>query len=559
MPTLDDIRDLCVGYSAIVMGSGPSLRNLRADATLELLESYGTKVHVPKTDGADPLRKHVLIAVNDALLKFPDADFYVTADGKMIYSNHWEVLRNSKCYAVLPDYAFNKKNMQQMGISTDRGVLFTRGVPDEKPRLLRTTSIFRTHSSAMAGVQLAVILGCSPIYLVGCEGMCEKKRKYFWEFPGQPGPGGTKAGFKTIWQQVHTSRGEKIPEGKYDETFDTRRGGVDQKTIDVWSTLSRTNVDLDLRNATGGLRDTKIPRVSILDILSNGILCTPRETGLPYWSRNTDVDRLRGAHDGRSALVMGAGPSMCMLKDRTRLVPWSAERRTFMLPDTSQPDRVHRHVTIAVNDAILKVPDADYYTTGDARMPSMRHWTVVIHRSVCKIVMPSFGLSRVNYYGGGVLPERLYIYRRRETAADWKVSRDSRFFLGELNSMHAGINLAVLMGCSPIYVIGCECRMQSKRKYFWELPGEPGPGGTPAGYATPWLEAEASRGVHHPVGTYDKVFDRSCGKILGDPGIAKWIRFAGVNPHLDIRDCCGSEWNTGLYHKASVEEMLTGG
>lgn len=553
MIDVEGVRGMCAGFSAVVVGAGPSIRALRTDSKMTIIDGLS----VPDVSDDDPMRKHVIIAVNDAILKFPDCDFYITADGKMIYNRHWEVLRNSTCYAALPSYSFNPGNVENMGVSKSRAILFDRGKPNDNVDMSKSTNEFHTQSSAMAGVQLAVILGCNPIYMIGCEGECKDDRKYFWEFPGQPGPGGTKAGYKTIWQQVHSSRGEHVEIGQYDETFDVRKGGADSKTILAWASLIRANQGVNLVNVTGKLKSSGMKTCTVEQMLERGNLHLPRKTGTEYWTRNYDLSKIRNAHAGRSALVMGSGPSLRYLGDRNRLVPWTCGNTRFMLPDTTQRDRAKNHVTISVNEAILKVPDSDYYITGDARMPNCVHWLVVVSGSDCRVLMPSFGLARENYYRGGITPNRLFMYQRRDNAADWRVSCNSETLLGELNSMQAGVNLAVILGCTPIYVIGCEQRLECERKYFWEFAGQPGPGGTSTGHKTIWQQTQDSYGRLKNDKQYDAVFDLHAGKITGAPGIRKWKRFAKINPSLDIRDVCNSEWNRGYYRKVSVEEMLS--
>lgn len=558
-PTLDTIRDICAGYSALVVGSGPSLIPLRRDVPLGRHMFRNVGLDVPTPRGTEKTRGHVVVAANDGLLKFPDADFYVTADGKMIYYNHWEVLRASRCYAVLPTYSFNKDNVEKFGISRDRAVFFERRTPSRVPRLLRAANAFKTQSSAMAAVQLAVIIGCSPIYLMGCEGECRDGKKYFWEFPGQPGPGGTKAGFKTIWQQVRASRGKKVREAQYDDAFDGEGTGKDESTIRAWGALARANADVGLVNVTGGLKKSGMPAITADKMLSKGTLDPRRKTGVDFWRGYSDVRRLRGKHIGRAALVMGSAPSLRLLRDRGRLVDWRHKDVGLSLPDTSLFERARNHVTIAINDAILKVPDADFYVTGDPRMTMYHHWRVVVWRSACFVLMPSFGPSRHQYIRGGISPDRLMIYKRRENAVDWILSSDSQYFLGEMNSAQAGVNLAVVLGCSPIYLLGCECRCEDGKKYSWEFDGEPGPGGTLDGYKTVWADTEAKHGRLRDDMQYDAVFDVAKGKTLGLPGIRKWQRLARTNPGLPIIDLADSEWNDGFFPKVGVEEMLSAG
>jgi len=274
MPTLGEIRDSCLGLSAVVMGSGPSLRELRDRTRLVDREIGGIKFRLPDTRQHDRLREHVVIAVNDAILKVPDADYYVTSDGRMVYYNHWEVVREGRCRVVLPHSSFNYDALRRCGITQNRSVIFTRMTPVPVLRLRHSTTKFVTQSSAMAGLQVAVILGCSPIFLIGCGGRCIEGKKYFWEFDDQPGPGGTKSGHPTAWLMTEATWKRKHPKGKYDLTFDTNKGGKDTETIQKWGMVSEMNPDLQIINATGGLKGSGFEKIAVEDMLNLGTVYT---------------------------------------------------------------------------------------------------------------------------------------------------------------------------------------------------------------------------------------------------------------------------------------------
>jgi len=81
--------------------------------------------------------------------------------------------------------------------------------------------------------------------------------------------------------------------------------------------------------------------------------------------------------------------------------------------------------------------------------------------------------------------------------------------------------------------------------------------GTSSGHKTIWQQTQDGYGRLKDDKQYDAVFDLHAGKTTGLPGVRKWERFAQINPTLDIRDVCNSEWNHGYYRKVSVEEMLS--
>lgn len=245
--TLDEIRGTCKGRSAVVLGSGPSLR--RAD---------------------DRIYKHVTIAVNGAILKFPRSDYYLTCDVGMVRMIHWDTMVRSRCRAVVPSGAFTRASMSaQWSMGSDRVVLFERRRKVMKMTPADTRFIF-SDSSAHCALNLAVILGCSPIYLIGCDCSMEDNKKYYWEFPGQgPKDGDVELGEPTFERFSFRKRGQPRAPGVYNKgSYDVNASGACKMTGNWWIRIAQDNA-LDIRSAcTGHMKIKRIfPQVTMAKLL----------------------------------------------------------------------------------------------------------------------------------------------------------------------------------------------------------------------------------------------------------------------------------------------------
>jgi len=245
--TLDEIRGTCKGRSGVVMGSGPSLRH---------------------TD--DRIYRHVTIAVNGAILKFPKSDYYLTCDPGMAQMKHWDTMVRSECRALLPSVVFPRAAVQaQWGMGPDRVVLFERRRKVTNMTAADTSFIF-SDSSAHCALNLAVILGCSPIYLVGCDCSMEDNKKYYWEFSGQgPRDGDVELGEPTFERYSFRKRGRPRAPGVYNKgSYDVNASGACKMTANWWIRIARDSA-LDVRSACAGhMRAKRIfPQVSMAELL----------------------------------------------------------------------------------------------------------------------------------------------------------------------------------------------------------------------------------------------------------------------------------------------------
>jgi hypothetical protein len=157
------------------MGSGTSLRN--AD---------------------DRIYRHVTIAVNDAIAKFPTSSFYFTADPSMVGRRHWEYVQKSECQIGVGVGLFSNDwlcgmTMERDGVDPARVYECQMGDPQNRDlRMDPSREELLVGSCAQTAAHFAVVLGCNPIYLLGCDCRIVDGRRYFWQYEDEPFTGGLK-------------------------------------------------------------------------------------------------------------------------------------------------------------------------------------------------------------------------------------------------------------------------------------------------------------------------------------------------------------------------------
>jgi len=269
MPTLDDIRGKYSGRCAVVLGAGPSLRMIN-DRPLVNVDVGGCTMHVPDVTKKSALQKHVIIAVNDAILKAPDADFYLTSDPGMCQYHHWNLLCSAQSSAkiVVNTPPFTRENMRlSFGVPTERIVLYQkRKACYEMEMSQRDGKIIYGPSSGHCAAHFAVMLGCKRIYLIGFDSMCVSGHKYFWQFRDQPGPGGTTTGHANHHLKSLARIG-RSPDAAIYEDFDARTGEPSKPAYNGWMRLRRSNPNIDIVDASGGALHDVFPKVSAAQML----------------------------------------------------------------------------------------------------------------------------------------------------------------------------------------------------------------------------------------------------------------------------------------------------
>jgi hypothetical protein len=205
-----------------------------------------------------------------------------------------------------------------------------------------------------------------------------------------------------------------------------------------------------------------------------------------------DLEDLRGKHTGRPALILGSGPSL-------RLVP---------------DDVGERYVLFAVNGAISRFREPDYFCTRDRLvLPECEYWPAIRAAGCVYALFEANEDTPVH----SLDVERSVVLERK---GDLLMSSDSTKVICGYSSQCA-VHFALMLGCSPIYLVGCDCRYVGGKRYFTQF-GD-GDGARKTGEE---VERDFSRMM-----TLDGLSDTGLGLMF-----STWLRIADVNPHLNVID-----------------------
>ncbi|MEK0337345.1 MAG: DUF115 domain-containing protein [Nitrosopumilus sp.] len=228
---LQDFRDMYKGRPIFVAGAGPSLRFV--DSSLA--------------------ENHIVIAVNAAIMKFPQAKYFFTCDATMPLTNVWATLEDLNCKII---EANNEEIFGVTKVLENRMLHFQRKREREDNKMNPDDEhlIFGT-SSAHPATHFACVLGGSPIVLLGCDCCLSSEEKmHFSNYDDEPN-------YYILEEHVsHTLLGTKsspelkqIYKGELTSMFQT------------WRKIREMNPNIDIINASGGCLDI-FPRED-LDVL----------------------------------------------------------------------------------------------------------------------------------------------------------------------------------------------------------------------------------------------------------------------------------------------------
>jgi len=220
---------------------------------------------------------------------------------------------------------------------------------------------------------------------------------------------------------------------------------------------------------------------------------------------NKFVERF-GSRSGKPALIVASGPSVQGL----------------------DPNRAKRCVVIAVNAGILSVPEADFFFSCDIGVLSFEYWNEVC-KGAYPVLLDPQGCAVESFYRPGLTEERFFPFSRAKTR-----SFNGETLIWGINSAHAATHFAHLLGCEPIYLIGCDCKYKNGNKYGWELNNDER-GRHKSGARSLWIGS--NRKIGRPMGDREYAVGANGIKdgILAS-GVNEWRRIVEVNPHVDIRD-----------------------
>ncbi len=156
------------------------------------------------------------------------------------------------------------------------------------------------------------------------------------------------------------------------------------------------------------------------------------------------LNHLRGKHTGTPAVIVGSGPSTRHIAGR----------------------EFKNRVVFTVNSSAMLFPNADYFLTSDGGSPRTEHWQhmikgtshIILAQSMEKI-QDKFGKDRITIFA--------------KSPGVWELNPNANSLIFGIGSAHCAAHMAVVMGCSPIYLIGCECKFENKFRRWWQFPGFP--------------------------------------------------------------------------------------
>lgn len=230
-------------------------------------------------------------------------------------------------------------------------------------------------------------------------------------------------------------------------------------------------------------------------------------------------------HKGKMAFVLGSGPSLRHLN----------------------PELLKPHITIAVNEAILKVPSAEYFLSCDWGMPLFKAWETV-KKSNCELILFNVDVgfsyldnrTKVKAFNG-ILSERVSYFDFKKPF-DILMNNESERLIQGSSSAHSAVHFAILLGCSPIVLLGCDCRYVEDKGHYTDFPNQPD-----GGYTKPEYEKIKPRYCFDV-----PKFDNTDAILTGH--VTCWEKIKKRNPDVDIIDA--SEGDLDCFRKMSLKEIL---
>ena len=152
--------------------------------------------------------------------------------------------------------------------------------------------------------------------------------------------------------------------------------------------------------------------------------------------------QLINKHPGSSCFIFGAGPSL-----------WNMMHEPFFkdIPDNG--------ITIAVNSAVMAVPNFDYWVSNDVLCRRWSWWKDVINGKGIKVVRNSWEKYREE------LDDFLF-FDHRPTPENIIDPEDVG--LAYCSSIPSSIDLAIQMGCKKIFLFGVDQSMCKGKHHFWQ-------------------------------------------------------------------------------------------
>ena len=240
MITVDSLINKHRGTLGFVVGSGPSLRHVVAAS----------------------ISDYVTIAVNSAISKFQNADYFIADD---VSVKHWDYYQYvlPKCPSVYLLFK-NKLEKEYKHLDAERVCLFshktwyepsTRKHYEDGLVLTKGEPIIGARTAAGSAVHFLYIMGCDPIILLGCDCCYEGKNRYFWQFDEEK-----------ICKRLDGEKFWNLPNAgiKDGKRYDSHAADFMQ----YWSALSKQvkKQNVNIISSSGGLLDA-FPQMTLENVL----------------------------------------------------------------------------------------------------------------------------------------------------------------------------------------------------------------------------------------------------------------------------------------------------
>jgi len=176
-----------------------------------------------------------------------------------------------------------------------------------------------------------------------------------------------------------------------------------------------------------------------------------------------EIKELENKHqDEKIIFIAGSGPSLHFIN-------------SFL-------DRIQKHVVIAVNSSIVKLPFANYFLSDDIGASSWSYYRYDAKELKCiKLLYREKLQKKVGHFNRGEVcwfnHKWWYSPKDKKYNLDGLVmTKDANApIIGARTSLASALHFAYIMGGeqTKIVMLGCDCCYMGNRRYFWQFPGEP--------------------------------------------------------------------------------------
>ena len=167
------------------------------------------------------------------------------------------------------------------------------------------------------------------------------------------------------------------------------------------------------------------------------------------------VEDLIDKHKGSVGFVLGAGPSL-----------------HYVQPETLAP-----YVTIAVNSALSKFQNCDYFLSDDVAVKNWNYFKRILPS--CPGISLLYEAKLKDQYKH-LDPDRVCLFKHKcwyepstkKYHEDGLVMTKGEPIIGARTAAGSAVHFAYLMGCDPIILLGCDCCYEGKKRYYWQFEDE---------------------------------------------------------------------------------------